>query len=197
MKKVAITGGLSSGKSTVCKLLSELGAYVVSADEIVHHLLSSDPVTCKKIVSLLGPSILVQGQLDRKAIATKVFSHEETRKSLESILHPLVFDELALQYNTIKKNQKYSLFVAEIPLLYETNNEALFDCVIAVVTDQKLCQERFIHAHKQTAENFAYRMCAQMPSKDKEKKAHFVLHNNGSIEELQLAVIKLAKKLCQ
>ena len=197
MKKVAVTGGIASGKSTVCRFLTEVGAYVVSADEIVHHLLSSDLSVCQKVVSLLGPSVLVQGQLDRKAIAKKVFSHKETRKSLESILHPLVFYELALRYNTVKDDPRYSLFVVEIPLLYETNNEGLFDCVVAVVADQKTCQERFVHAHKQTAEDFFYRSCAQIAPEEKAKKAHFVLYNNGSIEELQLAVIKLAKTLCQ
>ena len=88
LKRAAVTGGLSCGKSSVCRILSELGAYVVSADKIVHQLLSSDANLGQEIVHLLGPSVLVNQTLDRSRIAHIVFHDSELLKALEALVHP-------------------------------------------------------------------------------------------------------------
>lgn len=196
MRKVAITGGLSSGKSTVCRFLKEFGAYVVSTDEIVHNLLSSNAEIREKIGDLLGPHVIINGQLDRKAIAEKVFSKSETLKSLESILHPEVFHEIESQYQTVKNDPKYKLFIVEIPLLYETHSEKLFDFVVVVLSEEKLCKERFIRNKEHGQQSFLHRMLRQMSPQEKASKAHFLLLNNGHLEELKNEAIKLANKLC-
>ncbi|MES2199721.1 MAG: dephospho-CoA kinase [Chlamydiota bacterium] len=195
MKKIAITGGLSSGKSTVCQFLTELGAYVVSADEIVHNLLSSDPNVYQKVVDLLGSDVLVNNQLNREAIAEKVFSQPKMLQSLESILHPLVLLEIELKYQTVKNNPKYNLFVAEIPLLYETNNEILFDAVVVVLAKEELCKKRFIKEKKQDHAKFTQRMLRQMPLQEKAARANFILLNNGNLANLKNEVLNLASKL--
>lgn len=192
MIKIAVTGGLSSGKSTVCRFLTELGAYSVSADEIVHSLLADNEEIRQKVVHLLGPSVLTKGKLDRQAIAGKVFSHSETLKSLESILHPTVFHEIESRYQAIKNNSNYNLFVAEVPLLYETKSEALFDSVIAVLTSKKeLHKKRLLEDAV-----FMERLSHQMSPEDKATKADFVLFNNGSLEDLKNEVTKIAEKIC-
>lgn len=195
MKKIAITGGLSSGKSTVCQFLKELGAYVVSADEIVHHLLSSDQNVYQKVVDLLGSDVLVNNQLNREAIAEKVFSQPKMLQSLESILHPLVFLEIELKYQSIKNDPRYNLFVVEVPLLYETNNEILFDSVVVVLAKEEECKKRFTKKEKQESAKFTQRMLRQMPSQEKAKKANFILLNNGNLANLKNEVVKLASKL--
>ena len=196
MRKVAITGGISSGKSTACRFLKEFGAYVVSTDEIVHYLLSSNVKIHEKICNLLGPDVLIDGQLDKQAIANKVFSQPETLKSLESILHPEVFHEIESQYQTVKNDPKYKLFIVEIPLLYETHSENLFDFVVVILSEEKLCKERFVRDKKHTQQSFLHRMLRQMSPQEKASKAHFLLLNNGHLEELRNEVIKLATKLC-
>ena len=195
MKKTAITGGLSSGKSTVCQFLKELGAYVVSADEIVHNLLSSDQNVYQKVVDLLGSDVLVNNQLNREAIAQKVFSQPKMLQSLESILHPLVFLEIELKYQSIKNDPRYNLFVAEVPLLYETNNEILFDSVVVVLAKEELCKKRFYKEEKQDNAKITQRMLRQMPLQEKAKKANFTLLNNGNLANLKNEVVKLASKL--
>ncbi|HSX12427.1 MAG TPA: dephospho-CoA kinase, partial [Rhabdochlamydiaceae bacterium] len=87
LRKLAVTGGLSSGKTTVCKILESLGAYYISADQIVHRLLSPDTKIGKKIIDLLGPKILNGDQFDRAKIAKIVFSQKDTLNALEKILH--------------------------------------------------------------------------------------------------------------
>ena len=192
MKKIAITGGLSSGKSTACRIFKELGAYVVSADEIVHHLLASDSKIQAEIVELLGSDVLVHGKLSRPTIAKKVFSHVKKLNSLEHILHPPVLHEIQRQYQAIKDNPKYSLFIAEIPLLYETKSESLFDFVVAIVTREDLCKNR---SGLEEA-TFAKRMLRQIPPDEKEAKADFSLLNNEGIEELKIKTANLTNKLC-
>jgi dephospho-CoA kinase len=125
----------------VCQFLTELGAYVVSADEIVHHLLESDAEIKKKVVHALGEDILVQGQLNREAIAQKVFSTPIQLHFLEQLLHPKVQHEIQTKYEAVKNNPKYTFFVAEVPLLYETAMESLFDFVIVVIAKEDFLQK--------------------------------------------------------
>src|SRR5262245_18488804 len=115
LRTEAITGGLSCGKSSVCRILKELGAYVVSADKIVHQLLSSDTNLGQEVVSLLGPGLLVNQKLDRSRIAHIVFRDLELVQALEKLVHPAVYRELDSDYQR-QKNRSHppSLFVAEI-----------------------------------------------------------------------------------
>lgn len=192
LKKVAVTGGLSSGKTSVCQILKELGAYTISADEIVHQLLSPKTKVGQKVVNLLGPEIHRSGNLDRSIIAKIVFSDAKKLLALERLLHPAVIEELEKRYIQVQNEAKYSLFVAEIPLLYESENEHLFDYVVAVIADSKLCQKRFETAAKKYPQNeFEKRMSRQWDPKEKAVKANFVITNNGSIDELKQQVKNL------
>ena len=194
MRKMAVTGGISSGKSTVCRFFAELGAYVVSADAIVHDLLASKAAIRTKITSLIGPNAIINNQVDRKVIAERAFSNPEVLKSLELILHPLVFYEIQKRYEAIKNDPKYNLFLVEIPLLYETQTDNLFDSVLVVSTHKDLCKTRFQKSNSE--KNFEQRFVLQLPLEEKEKRADFVLFNNGSLENLKKEVKNISYKLC-
>ena len=120
LRKIAITGGLSCGKSSVCRIFKELGAYVISADEVVHQLLSPTTNLGRQVISLLGADIVVDKQIDRSKIAKKVFKQPALLQSLENLLHPAVRDEIEKQYQQIANQPSPPLFVVEIPLLFET-----------------------------------------------------------------------------
>lgn len=195
LKKIAITGGVSSGKSTVCRLLADQGSYVVDSDKIVHNLLSSDLKIREKVVSLLGEAVVVDGQINRKAIAGKVFSHPETLKSLELILHPAVFHEIKLQYEKVKDDPKYKIFVVEIPLLYETQSSNLFDAVVVTLSEKEVCRKRFVNDQKGSGESFDQRMQRQLQPTEKAAKADFVIMNDDTIEDLEEQVTNLLTKI--
>ena len=179
LKKIAVTGVLASGKSTVCRILeSSCGAYVVSADAIVHRLLSPNTLVGQKIERQFGT-------LDRKQIAKEVFSHPEKLKKLESLLHPEVKKELEKEYNQVKDQKKYPLFIAEIPLLYETEMENLFDIVINVTAPDALCKSRC------SFEDYSWRRERQQDI----KPANYTLDNSGTLDELKIKTLNLLPKL--
>lgn len=196
LKKGAITGGLSCGKSSVCRFFRELGAFVVSADEIVHKLLSSNQEIIQETVKLLGSDILINNKIDRLKVAKKVFSQKLLLDSLEAILHPAVQEVIKNQYGLKKNEGQTPLFIAEIPLLFEIKTDSFFDFTIAVISDEKIAKERF-QKDGHTSEEFENRQKRQLSNQEKSKRADYTIINNGSLQELETAVIELYKKLTQ
>lgn len=191
LRKIAVTGGLAAGKSTVCQFFKELGAYVVSADAVVHQLLSPKTDVGRRVIALLGSDILKGDVIDRKKVSEKIFSHPDTLHALEKIIHPAVFDVIEMQYQQIKKAKRHRLFIAEIPLLYETGASDQFDTVIAVTAAPALCKERFKHSEAQ----FDARKERQLNPEIKERRADYVIQNNGTLEELRAQVEALFNTL--
>ncbi len=162
MKKIAITGGLSSGKTSVCRMLKELGAHVVSADEIVHRLLSPKAPLGQAIIQLLGEKIVKGEAFDRTQIANEVFTHPQKLSALEKLLHPAVLQEIEKEFERETSKNARPLFIAEIPLLYESESETQFDAVVAIIADEALAKERF-----QNPEEFEKRMARQLDPNQK------------------------------
>jgi dephospho-CoA kinase len=194
LRKIAVTGGLSSGKSTVCCFFKELGAYVVSADDIVHQLLSSRTDLGQEIISLLGNEIVVDGNIDRKLIAKQVFNNQALLMSLENLLHPAVMAEIENQYRQIQKQGKAPLFVAEIPLLFEASAEEDFDHIIVVLSSSSISRHRFISAGN-TSEEYDKRMARQLAPEEKARRADYVINNKGTKQELKTIVTGIFNKL--
>jgi dephospho-CoA kinase len=188
VRKVAVTGGLAAGKTTVCQIFKELGAYVVSADEIVHQLLSPETAVGQQVVSLLGSDVISGQEFDRKKIAAKVFSQPNLLLAMEKIIHPAVFDEIERKYQQIDREKKHSLFLAEIPLLYESEGEGRFDGVISVFANPELCRQRFVQQTHQPVQEFEKRMTRQIDPTLKADKAHYTIENNGDFEQLKTEV---------
>lgn len=189
IKKVAVTGGLAAGKTTVCQFFKECGATVVSADEITHKLLSPGTITAQRVVSLLGQEIISGSVIDRKKMAAIVFSQPQLLESLEKILHPAVFDEIEEHYKKAQQDPKATLFIAEIPLLYEAQKEALFDAVIVVTAREELCRSR---SH---IKEFDARMKRQMAPETKLSKATYAIQNNGNLEALKAQTKQIYSQL--
>lgn len=196
MKKIAVTGGVACGKSSVSRLLEEFGAHVVSADHIVHCLLSSDPTTIRAVTELLGSEVLQREKIDRKAVAKKVFNDPTLLRALEALLHPLVEKEISHQYQEAQQIGSSPLFVAEIPLLYEAGADSFFDAVVAVTAPWKLCQERFAANNPDAIDTLSTRALRQLPQEEKARRAQFVIDNSSDLQTLKEHVKELYHKLC-
>lgn len=190
LRKIAITGGIASGKSSVCRVFQELGAFVVNADAIVHELLSSHTNLRQQVIRLLGPDILVNGEISRRVIADKVFKNLDVLHALENILHPAVLQKIEELYKDACQSGNYSAFVVEFPLLFETGQESFYDLVIAVTSDASISQKRFQKSGL-SLEEYNLRMKRQIPPEEKAHRASFVIINNGSLEDLRKQIIAL------
>ncbi len=190
-KKVAITGGVASGKSTVCKFFKELGAYVISADALSHELLDPNTDLGKQILQDFGKHLLQNGQISRKLLGEKVFKDHKALHRLEELLHPAVLKKIE---EHAKKAQKehYCLIVVEFPLLFEIGYEKNFDIIINVLADEEAAKSRFEQSGFQKLE-YDLRMSRQLDPKIKASRSDYTIQNTGSLEDLKEKVVKLNK----
>ncbi len=194
-KRVAITGGLACGKSSVARIFSSCGAFVVSADALVHSLLVPDTSLGRQIVLLLGPDVVVQDHFDRRKIAQKVFGDRPLLERYEELLHPAVRIALKEALDKEEASCTSSLLCAEVPLLYEARMDADFDYVIAVSAPIERCLERFCK-QGHTASDFYLRQQCLLSADDLEKRANLTLNNNGSLTDLEEKALAAYATLC-
>ena len=184
LRKIAVTGGVASGKSTVCQLFQELGAYVVNADAIVHGLLDPHTDLGQQILRVLGSEIVQNGTINRRIVAEKIFRNPLLLQEVEQILHPAVLHRIEQQYQEACEQGIYTLFIVEIPLLFEIGAETLYDLAIAVVTDEEIAKKRF-QALGQPEQEYERRMSRQFAPHIKSAKAQYIIENNGSLKDLR------------
>ncbi len=183
IKKIAITGTVSAGKSTVCEFLRALGAFVIKADDIVHDLLLKNISIIQKIKEKFSDYVIKSGEIDRKLLAGLVFSNSDKLKSLEEILHPEVLEIIKKTYETIKNSPNYKAFVVEFPLLFEIKFEHFFDQIIFVTAAKEKRKNRFMNKGF-SEEQFELRGKRMMDESEKISKSDYIIENNGSLESL-------------
>ena len=176
---VAITGGIGAGKSSALAAFRHHGAATVSSDEIVHHLLKSDPDVKHALVERLGEEVLGEdGAPDRERIGIRVFRDRDALDWLEKLLHPLVSREyLEWREQLAKLPNPPAVCVTEVPLLYEVGADARFDKVVVVTAPRQLREARR-GGRKDDRES------RLLPDREKAERADFVYVNTGTPEEL-------------
>lgn len=194
MKKIAVTGAFGSGKSIVCQVFKNHGAFVVNSDDITHQLYSPGTPHKQEIIELLGPEVVENGQFNRKKIAEIVFKDSKKLEALEKLLHPSIINAISALYEEVNESKKTAFFVVEMPLLFEIHQQDFYDVVICVDAEKKRCLER-IKASGFTEEDYETRMARQLPPLEKCKRSDKIIHNNGSIDELKSDVEMLIKEL--
>ena len=187
---VAITGGIGAGKSTALECFRRHGAATVSSDEIVHHLLATDPEVKAALVERLGDEILGDdGAPDRELIALRVFRDREALDFLEKLLHPLVSREYMTwreQLATLPNPPQ--VCVTEVPLLYEVGAETRFDKVVVITAPAKLREARR-GGRKDDRE------ARLLSDREKARRADFTYVNTGTPDELDAWVAEVMATL--
>ena len=176
---VAITGGIGAGKSTALECFRRHGAATVSSDEIVHHLLATDPDVKQKLVDRLGEEILGDdGTPDRERIAIRVFKDPDALDFLEKLLHPLVSQEyMTWREQLAALPNPPVVCVTEVPLLYEVGADKRFDKVVVVTAPTKLREARRGGWQDD-------REARLIPDREKARRADFTYVNRGTPDEL-------------
>jgi dephospho-CoA kinase len=177
---IAVTGPFASGKSTFVRLLGELGAETVSADEIVHDLLAEDRTTISRVVERFGDDVRGERGVDRRTLGRKVFGDPEALRDLEDILHPLVRRETQRRIAV----SEAGLFVAEVPLLFEGGSGADYDYTVAVVVPE---ERRRAWAAERGVDEAALMAIEtrQLPQEEKAQRADIVVQNDGDVDKLK------------
>jgi dephospho-CoA kinase len=174
---VGITGGIGSGKTTVCKIFEVLGVPVYYADERAKWLLNNDASVKEKVVALLGNDAYSNGELNRPLIAEKVFADKDLLEQYNAIVHPAVAED-TLSWNSQHLDEPYVL--KEAALLVETGSYLNLDKLIVVTAPENIRIERVMQRDGLSEAAVMARIKNQMPESEKVKLADFVILNDGT-----------------
>lgn len=190
MYLVGLTGGIASGKSTVANVWDELGATIIDADLLAREVVEPGTVGLERLVAQFGSRILeAEGSLNRSALAGIVFDDADQRKTLESIVHPLI-QELSRERISEASSE---IVVYVIPLMVETESSLPFDLVVTVEAPEKEQIRRMVEDRKMETSSAVSRISAQASPAMRAQLADHILNSNQSIELLK----KDARKLFQ
>lgn len=195
MLKVGLTGNIGSGKSSVARLFSSLGAAVIDADHLAREA-TADADVLAQIRQQFGQEVVQDGELDRAALAARVFSDAEELAKLNAIVHPWVRSEAArLQEEFARAGA--SVVVQDIPLLFEGGLQAGFDRLVVVHAPLETRLGRVQRRSGLTREEFLRRDSSQWPLERKMELADHLIDNSGTEEELRQATAKVWRELTQ
>lgn len=194
---VGLTGGLGAGKSTALAALARLGAATISSDAVVHELWAHDETLRRAVVERWGPDVAPDGVVDRSAVAEHAFASSEDRAWLEQMLWPLVGARVAEWLAEARAKpppgrRRPCAAVVEVPLLFESGQEAIYDATIAVVSDEELRRERAAARGHASVDERAAR---QLSQDEKARRATFVVRNDGTVQELKQELSAVLDKL--
>jgi dephospho-CoA kinase len=186
---IGLTGGIAAGKSEALAAFERLGAATVSSDAVVHELLEADPLQAR-LVERWGEEVAPEGQVDRNRIGSIVFADPEELAWLEAQIHPLVGERIGSWLTSLPEGTEIA--VVEVPLLFESGMEGVFDTTVAVIASDGVRRERAeARGHALVDE----REARQLGQADKATRAAHVVENDGSVEDLERELSALVEKL--
>lgn len=190
MITIGLTGGIASGKSTVSAELRRLGLPIFDADAEAKLAVAKGSEGLAQVITALGSEYLTaEGELNRAKVAERVFHDKEALKTIEAIIHKIVWAR-AEQFMQENRSAEKQLAVLDVPLLIECGWHKLVDSVWLVTVSRKQQIERAMLRSGMTADEVEARIAAQMSLAEKKKYADIVLDNSGTLEETLAAVHK-------
>ncbi|MDE3060004.1 MAG: dephospho-CoA kinase [Pseudomonadota bacterium] len=191
---IGLTGGIGMGKTVLASQLAALGAKIINADDIVHRLLSKGGAAVAPVARHF-PQAVKNGTVDRKILGDIVFKDSPKRHMLESILHPLVIAE-EIHFMQRQRRRGAKVIVLEIPLLFETGGEKRCDVTIVASAPLFLQHRRVMQRPNMTEEKFRRILAAQMPDREKRRRADAVILTGLGRAYSFRKLKQLVKSLC-
>ena len=195
MKIIGLTGGISSGKSTVSQFLAELGAVIINADEIGHEAFKPDTELWHAVVSAFGKQIIASdGAIDREKLGAIVFSNPEALARLNRLMHPRMRDMVKAQLEEYQR-QEVSVVILEAPLLLEAGWTSLVDEIWVATAPKATVLKRLKERTGLSESESLARLRSQLPAKERLKHADVVIDTDCSLGELKARVKQLWQEL--
>ncbi len=176
---VVLTGSIATGKSSVVAFFLRDGFYVIDADTIAHQILDAQH---QEIAQLFGLDLIVNSRVDRKALGTIIFSNPAKRKVLESLLHPLIYNEIERQAEEQDRLKKP--YIVDIPLFFEGRRYPVERSIVVYATKAQQLK-RLMQRDGYNTEDALKRIATQIDVEEKRKKATYIIDNTGTLEQLQ------------
>jgi len=186
---IALTGSISTGKSTVVELLKQTGFHVIDADSVAHQVLDDQH---QAIAKEFGEKYVRDGKVDRKLLGNMIFADQEKRKVLEELLHPLIYARIAEESTLLDKRAEP--YIVDIPLFFEGGRYAI-ENVIVVYAKKEQQLKRLMQREGYTEEEALLRIDAQIDIKEKRKNATYVIDNSGDLNQLQYETERIREEI--
>jgi len=195
MRRVALTGGIATGKSHVRAQFEKLGVPTIDADTLARDAVAVGTAGLAAVIARFGRDILApSGALDRQKLASVVFMDPAARRDLEAIVHPEVRRATEAWFDSLDP-ARYSVAIADIPLLYEVGRDRDFDAVIVTAVDPETQVRRVIDRDGASEQEARQRLAAQLPIEDKVQRADFVIRTDGTVEQTHEQVRQVLEQL--
>ncbi|NLW07945.1 MAG: dephospho-CoA kinase [Clostridia bacterium] len=188
---IGLTGGIASGKSTVSRILQELGAQIIDTDQLARQVVAPGQPAYREIVATFGRQILqADGSLNRRALGRIVFNDAAARERLNAIIHPRIRELAAKQIEAWRQKDPEAVIVIEAPLLLEAGMDAQVDVIWVVTAPQALRLERIRRRDKLSREEAESRLRSQKAGEaERLKRATVVIDNSGDLQATRAAVL--------
>ncbi len=194
MLKLALTGGIATGKSYVLARFASRGVPAIDADVIAREVVQRGTPGWRTVREHFGDSVLQRdGEIDRAKLGQVVFRDAKARRALESIIHPAVYDAIAGWMGRLPLDTRFAL--ADIPLLYETGHEHEFDSVIVTWCSRETQLERMMARDRLSLDDARRRLAAQLSTNEKARRANYIVRTEGSYAETDAQVEKIYAEL--
>lgn len=188
MRRIALTGGIATGKSHVRAEFERLGVPTIDSDILAREAVTPGSPGLAAVRARFGDEMLDDtGALDRRKLATLVFADAEARRDLEQIIHPIVRQATEDWFASLGPS-RHHFAIADIPLLYETGRDADFDAVIVAACDPATQLQRVLARDQISEEEARQRIAAQWPIEDKMRRADYVIRTDGAVDETHAQV---------
>jgi len=196
MLKIGLTGGIGSGKSSVSDLFKEWGAHIFDADTEAKRILDTNTTAQSELIAEFGTDVLnANNQIDKAKLARIAFYDEDHQQRLNIIIHPYVFDVIDSTFDKVLASGKHEVFVVDAALIYESGAYTHMDYVLVVTSHLKIRTERVMTRGGLTLDQFLQRVNLQWPDEDKIHMADFLIHNNGTLDQLKVEAKKTYDRL--
>lgn len=191
---IGLTGGIATGKSTADQYFKQQGLPVIDADAIAHNIMDKGKPAWQKVIDTFGKEYLNDDQtINRKKLGELVFNNKAALEKLNEITHPLIHEDILKQIKKYSKNNK--IVIVDVPLLFETNMEKMYDQTIVITLPEDLQIQRLMQRNSLSKKAALNRIHSQMSLKEKEAKATYVVANTGTISELENKLDKLLLRI--